>query len=168
MFINRVPIVPERPLTTTRAHAVCGTDDLYTRCSGSYAYGIDGDAIRCKGKYKCVTQSIYENWDSYNPSIYTPFIGCGLSTATLEIIRTTEGSSGSSSGRTSTCTGGGFSCSTTTTIGPAATTLCGSDEVTLGVCGSGKGTSMGGKSVRVPGYMAFCAWACLVLWEGIR
>ncbi|KAI7633693.1 hypothetical protein KC343_g2791 [Hortaea werneckii] len=35
------------PFTTSGVYAGCGYDDLYTSCSGSFAYGADGDVIRC-------------------------------------------------------------------------------------------------------------------------
>ncbi|KAF2261893.1 hypothetical protein CC78DRAFT_619001 [Lojkania enalia] len=76
------------PLTVSAGYAGCGLDDLYTRCLGSTAYGADGDNIRCKSGYRCISHSIYEDFTAYNASSYTPFLGCGLSTATMDIIRT--------------------------------------------------------------------------------
>merc|ERR1711939_132196 len=75
------------PFTTSGVYAGCGYDDLYTSCSGSFAYGADGDVIRCASGAPCVTHSIFEDFEAYNSSSSTNFVGCGYGTATLEIVR---------------------------------------------------------------------------------
>merc|ERR1711939_1069771 len=75
------------PFTTSGVYAGCGYDDLYTSCSGSFAYGADGDVIRCASGAPCVTHSVFEDFEAYNSSSSTNFVGCGYGTATLEIVR---------------------------------------------------------------------------------
>lgn len=72
--------------TTRSGFAGCGTDDLYTSCSGRVAKGIDGDEIRCD--QQCVTHKVYADLDV---TTFTPFIGCGRGTSTMNLVRTSTG-----------------------------------------------------------------------------
>ncbi|KAI7263333.1 hypothetical protein KC345_g9171 [Hortaea werneckii] len=49
------------PFTTSGVYAGCGYDDLYTSCSGSFAYGADGDVIRWYSASKLAPKKQYSN-----------------------------------------------------------------------------------------------------------
>ncbi|KAH6682378.1 hypothetical protein F5X68DRAFT_243075 [Plectosphaerella plurivora] len=74
------------PFTTKSGFAGCGTDDLYTACSSRVATGIDGGEILCD--QQCVTHKIYADLDV---TTFTPFIGCGKGTSTMNLVRTSTG-----------------------------------------------------------------------------
>ncbi|KAF6802541.1 hypothetical protein CMUS01_15321 [Colletotrichum musicola] len=91
--------------TTYSGYAGCGEDDLYTSCSGRVATGIDGGEILCDRQ--CVTHKVFADLDV---TTFTPFIGCGRGTSTMNLLRTstgtgTEGATAESAGRSLPCGG---------------------------------------------------------------
>ncbi|KAF6818376.1 hypothetical protein CPLU01_13328 [Colletotrichum plurivorum] len=72
--------------TTYSGYAGCGEDDLYTSCSGRVATGIDGEEILCDRQ--CVTHKVFADLDV---TTFTPFIGCGRGTSTMNLLRTSTG-----------------------------------------------------------------------------
>ncbi|KAF6791369.1 hypothetical protein CSOJ01_14387 [Colletotrichum sojae] len=72
--------------TTYFGYAGCGEGDLYTSCSGRVATGIDGGEILCDRQ--CVTHKVFADLDV---TTFTPFIGCGRGTSTMNLLRTSTG-----------------------------------------------------------------------------
>lgn len=70
------------PFTIKSSYGGCGYDDIYTRCSGRTALGIDGDQVLCDAE--CVTHRIYKDLDV---TTWTPFLGCGRGTSTMNLLR---------------------------------------------------------------------------------
>ncbi|KAH7359147.1 hypothetical protein B0T11DRAFT_112638 [Plectosphaerella cucumerina] len=81
------------PFTTKSGFAGCGTDDLYTACSSRVATGIDGGEILCD--HQCVTHKIFADLDV---TTFTPFIGCGKGTSTMNLVRTSTGTASPATG----------------------------------------------------------------------
>ncbi|KAK0623694.1 hypothetical protein B0T14DRAFT_565025 [Immersiella caudata] len=83
----------DEPFTVRSGFAGCGNDDVYTTCSGRVASGIDGDEIRCD--QQCVTHKVYKDLDV---TTFTPLIGCGRGTSTMNLVRTSTGSNSPKTG----------------------------------------------------------------------
>ncbi|KAI7082508.1 hypothetical protein KC356_g8299 [Hortaea werneckii] len=137
------------PFTTSGVYAGCGYDDLYTSCSGSFAYGADGDVIRCASGAPCVTHSIFEDFEAYNSSSSTNFVGCGYGTATLEIVRNPSASASSEPTPRSTSD----QITPSPTISPPSTVETG--EVTSSPTISGAATSTGRSALYAGGSIGF-------------
>merc|ERR1711939_514253 len=137
------------PFTTSGVYAGCGYDDLYTSCSGSFAYGADGDVIRCAGGAPCVTHSIFEDFAAYNRSSSTNFVGCGYGTATLEIVRNPSVSASTTPTSTSTLD----QMTPSPTISPPSAVETG--EVASSSTTSGAGTLMGRSALYAGGSIKF-------------
>ncbi|RTE84493.1 hypothetical protein BHE90_000844 [Fusarium euwallaceae] len=93
------------PFTTISSYGGCGRDDVYTRCSGRTALGMDGGEILCD--VECVTHRIYQDLDV---TTWTPFLGCGRGTSTMNLLRTST----SSGDQDATTTTGSLTTATTT------------------------------------------------------
>ncbi|KAG9231247.1 hypothetical protein BJ875DRAFT_126266 [Amylocarpus encephaloides] len=102
----------DQPLTVTRSFGGCGSNDVYTRCSGRTLYGLDRSNVLCD--FDCMTHKIYKDLDA---SSFTPFLGCAgnsRQTAGLDLLRT------STSSGTTSASKGTASCTAT----PGATNNC--------------------------------------------
>ncbi|UPK94203.1 hypothetical protein LCI18_005138 [Fusarium solani-melongenae] len=93
------------PFTTISSYGGCGRDDVYTRCSGRTALGIDGGEVLCD--VECVTHRIYQDLDV---TTWTPFLGCGRGTSTMNLLRTST----HSGDQDATTTTGSLTTTTTT------------------------------------------------------